>query len=394
MRLNTPLPVTTRSSWFLFLLPRFLSSSPSANTERDPNPQLKEYSIPREVDKMRFLSSFLPVLSVLALSAWARALPSAQQASNPNDRALGTLPPSAKDVRAVTIYDSTWGLRNVSYYTTPDGLAIIEGDIIYGTEADLLAAAHAAANLASDQHIQKARGPGAFFPNATIRFAYESAETEKILKERVTYAIANWRHMAPYLIFEELPIGTAKHEKHVVEFRHGPGCVAHVGYGDWPGINLGPGCGDRQTAHEIGHVLGMVHEHTRADRDEWVRFRCENVNPACPNMPAGRTCCDTLFPTPGGLPEGCCLGKGNFNKLKDWEGDPAITGDYDISSIMHYDEYGFGFGGKKVLEMVKYSKGRKGFQDQNDFPTHEDANRICNMYKEACQAWSTWHRGS
>jgi hypothetical protein len=339
---------------------------------------------------MRFLSSFLLVLSVLALSTWASVLPSAQQASNGGDHALGAIPPSAKDVRAVTIFDSTYGLRNLSYYTTPDGLAIIDGDIIYGTESDLLTAAHAAANLASDQQITTPRDESSFFPNATIRYAYESPETREVLRERMEFAVTAWKQFAPYLTFQELPIGTAKREKHVVQVRRGHGgCLATRGFTDWPTLTLGKGCGYRAATHELGHVLGMVHEHQRPDRDKWVRFRCENVGPACKNMPAGRTCCDELFPAPGGLPEGCCGNKRHFDTFKGMEGDPAISGDYDISSVMHYDEYGFGFGGKKVLEMVEYSKGHKGFRDQNDFPTGEDANRVCKMYAKACRAWMT-----
>jgi hypothetical protein len=31
-------------------------------------------------------------------------------------------------------------------------------------------------------------------------------------------------------------------------------------------------------AHEIGHIMGLAHEHQRQDRDHYVYFNCSNVD--------------------------------------------------------------------------------------------------------------------
>jgi formylglycine-generating enzyme required for sulfatase activity len=62
-------------------------------------------------------------------------------------------------------------------------------------------------------------------------------------------------------------------------------------------------------AHEIGHALGLGHEHSRSDRDLFVRINESNIQPAFLNQ----------FALEG----------------------MATFGDYDLDSIMHYDACGF-----------------------------------------------------
>lgn len=68
--------------------------------------------------------------------------------------------------------------------------------------------------------------------------------------------------------------------------------------------------------HEIGHALGLVHEHQRPDRDAYVEVRYANLV-----SPLARSDLDIKAPEQSGLP------------------DYLVQGPYDFSSIMHYGSF-------------------------------------------------------
>jgi len=69
------------------------------------------------------------------------------------------------------------------------------------------------------------------------------------------------------------------------------GCNVNGISGEWPkvmrdafgrlALNLEPAKCDTVSVamHEMGHVLGMTHEQSRPDRDQWIRINWENVKP-------------------------------------------------------------------------------------------------------------------
>lgn len=71
-------------------------------------------------------------------------------------------------------------------------------------------------------------------------------------------------------------------------------------------LDIGPTSWNRATiCHELGHTLGLVHEHQRSDRDSYVTILTNNIAPGQ---------------------------EGNFVKLT----DSRNTGPYDFLSVMHY----------------------------------------------------------
>eukprot|EP00747_Dinoflagellata_sp_TGD_P149454 gnl/TRDRNA2_/TRDRNA2_177014_c0_seq1.p1 gnl/TRDRNA2_/TRDRNA2_177014_c0~~gnl/TRDRNA2_/TRDRNA2_177014_c0_seq1.p1 ORF type:complete len:756 (-),score=139.09 gnl/TRDRNA2_/TRDRNA2_177014_c0_seq1:73-2340(-) len=95
----------------------------------------------------------------------------------------------------------------------------------------------------------------------------------------------------------------------------GLGCYSYVGMLDmYPSQQLqmqDPGCLSIGTMiHEIGHALGMAHEHVRKDRDQFVNIHFDNIIPGFENQ---------------------------FQKS-----DGAYTGnEYDLLSVMQYDAFSF-----------------------------------------------------
>ncbi|GIY85321.1 zinc metalloproteinase nas-7 [Caerostris darwini] len=100
-----------------------------------------------------------------------------------------------------------------------------------------------------------------------------------------------------------------------VEIVRGKGCRAVVGYiGRRSKLSLGYGCiWVARVLHELLHVLGFFHEHTRPDRDEFVSIFSDNIKEASIN---------------------------NFRKMS--ESKVTTFGlPYDFRSVLHYHDREF-----------------------------------------------------
>lgn len=97
-----------------------------------------------------------------------------------------------------------------------------------------------------------------------------------------------------------------------VEFVAAEQCSASTGrLGGRQEIRLTPGCRPGMVLHEICHTVGLRHEHTRPDRDDYVTVHLENIHP------------ESLF---------------NFQKQPK---NGEILDNYDFASIMHYSQMAF-----------------------------------------------------
>ncbi|XP_038826991.1 high choriolytic enzyme 1-like [Salvelinus namaycush] len=100
-------------------------------------------------------------------------------------------------------------------------------------------------------------------------------------------------------------------EINYIEFISGTGCASYVGLqGGAQPLYFGRACNVGNLCHELMHALGLHHEHTRPDRDQYVTIQWDNVVP--------------------GKAKNFVVKKGDTQDLP-----------YDYDSIMHYGTYYF-----------------------------------------------------
>nr|XP_040015816.1 high choriolytic enzyme 1-like [Gasterosteus aculeatus aculeatus] len=104
-----------------------------------------------------------------------------------------------------------------------------------------------------------------------------------------------------------------------IELSEGRGCASFVGcQGGAQPVYMTDECSTGNLCHEILHALGLHHEHTRRDRDQYVSVQWENIAP-------GK--------------------KGNF-KIVSGE---TLNLPYDLESIMHYGKNYFSKDGSPTM---------------------------------------------
>lgn len=103
------------------------------------------------------------------------------------------------------------------------------------------------------------------------------------------------------------------------------GCWSNVGYRPGRSSTLGVSgdCSRGNIIHEIGHAVGLWHEHTRCDRSGYIRVLWDNI-----------------------------VEERKRNFATHCDNGKAYTG-YDYGSIMHYSSWSFSKNGKRTLEMLR-----------------------------------------
>lgn len=212
--------------------------------------------------------AILAVLSILSI-VFAVCLGQDQQQVilQYHDFAANDLPvyPDNRVYHAIEIEDAYYGRRNVSYFVSQAGLAVIDGDVVYGIEKELLANRYDPKNL--DRVYPAAFSVRESWPDATVKYKYDSDGTQTLLSDIVPVAISRWQTVAPYLIFPKQSPNSATPQNGVltISANAGDGCHSDIGYRNAPmTMNLQRDnptscvCCPNQATHEFGHLLGAV----------------------------------------------------------------------------------------------------------------------------------------
>ncbi|KAJ6659623.1 hypothetical protein lerEdw1_018592 [Lerista edwardsae] len=104
-------------------------------------------------------------------------------------------------------------------------------------------------------------------------------------------------------------------EQSFIIFKESKGCWSKIGdLKEGQTLSVGKGCSKKAVvSHEISHALGLYHEHTRTDRDDYIKIWWDQVLPA---------------------------EKHNFKK-HDASHVTDLNTPYDYESIMHYGSFSF-----------------------------------------------------
>lgn len=166
---------------------------------------------------------------------------------------------------------------------------------------------------------------------------YYEIENDLPNQYRVYDAIEHWEENTDVRFYPK----TDTTEDYIT-FRVGTGCSSYVGkIGGQQYINLAYGCSTGNTIHEIGHAVGLWHEQSRKDRDDYLIINFDNITSGYEH---------------------------NFRTYEERGYDGfEYTDEFDFGSIMMYPPYAFSTNGEPTITTLdgstSYGYQRSGLSD-------------------------------
>ncbi len=219
-----------------------------------------------------------------------------------------------------------------------DGTYVLGGDMII-PESQILFVEPPEAEFLKTESVGRTAGR---WPNNTV---YYTVNSNLPNQSRVTDAIAEWESKT------NLTFVQRTNQSDYIEFRSGSGCSSSVGrVGGRQYINLASGCSTGNNIHEIGHAIGLYHEHTRGDRDTYVTVNFGNIQ-------SGR---EYNF----------------YTYIQRGTDGQDYTSTLDFGSIMMYSSYAFSNNGQPTIT----KKDGSTFTTQRNALSSDDLDGINQMY--------------
>ncbi len=205
------------------------------------------------------------------------------------------------------------GTINGIKYVVIQGYAIAQGDMVLGEVfADGRIAHPIKRGLGQSNLVDR-------WPDGVVPYQFD-ADITSISRQRTLEAIQHWTDNTGIAFVERTSSNEGQYQDYV-NFEHSEGCASWVGrIGQRQAIWVSDNCTTGSIIHEIGHAIGLFHEHTRPDRDNFISVNWNNI-----------------------------VDNKEFN-FEVLSGGVDQLGDYDYGSIMHYGEYFFSSNGNRTIE--------------------------------------------
>lgn len=224
-------------------------------------------------------------------------------------------------------------VRDITYLKR-GGYAVVEGDI-------LLKKIDSADTVIDNmpQAVILQRFGGGRWPNGVLPFKI-SEDFSSTCEYNIRAAIATWDENTQVKFLEITAENSARFADYAnIIPSHSKVNSSYVGFqGGEQIIEISNSCKKMTIAHEIGHALGLWHEQSRTDRDQYIKIIWDNISS------------QHLF---------------NFNQhVKDGKD----VGEYDYDSVMHYSAYAFSKNGERtIVPLNEQAKiGQRSYLSEKD----------------------------